>query len=474
MRPGHRLRISAALTHPVRAVPLVFLLLVLLGTALLALPWAGADGHSVGFMPALFISTSAVTVTGLATVDIGTTFSPLGHVVILLLAEIGGIGIILIATSLGVLIGGRLGLRLKMASQADLHVTGLGQVGPLFRRIVLTTLSFQAVTAVILTLRYRQDYVGAWPTALWHGVFDAVMAFNNAGLSLQPNGLAAYAYDPVVVLTVSLAVLAGTVGFPVLAELRGANPLRRKGSRGSVAASTAAGRPVSWRTPSRWTIHTRLTVWGTLLLVMIAWVAFLGFEWTNPGTIGGHSVPQKVMTAFEAGVMPRSGGFATFDWGAVRPETLLITVAMMLIGGGSASTAGGIKVTTFFLLAYVVLAEVRGDEQIRIGRRAISAQTVRTAIAIALIGVALAVGGTLALLAFSDATLEDAGFEATSAFGTTGLSTGLTPHLNVPSQLVVIALMFIGRVGTITAASAFALRRQRARFRLPEEQPIIG
>lgn len=459
--------------HPVRAVPLVFLLLLLIGTGLLLLPWCGAGGHSAGLMPAVFISTSAVTVTGLATVDIGTEFSSAGHVVILLLAEIGGIGIILVATSLGVLIGGRLGLRLKMASQADLHVTGLGQVGPLFRRIVLTTVTFQAATAAVLTVRYRQDYVDNWPTAAWHGVFDAVMAFNNAGLSLQPNGLAAYATDPVIVLTVSLAVLAGTVGFPVLAELRGSNPLRRRGSHGVVPAGDLA-RQVSWRTPSRWTIHTRLTVWGTLLLVVLAAACFLCFEWTNPGTIGNQSVAQKVMTSFEAGVMPRSGGFATFDWGAVRPETLLITVAMMLIGGGSASTAGGIKVTTFFLLAYVVLAEIRGDEQIRIGRRAISPQTVRTAISIALIGVALAVGGTLALLAFSDADLTDAGFEATSAFGTTGLSTGLTPHLNVPSQLVVIVLMFVGRVGTITAASAFALRRQRSRFRLPEEQPIIG
>ena len=446
-----RWHVPAALLSPVRAVPLVFAAFILLGTALLLLPWCHQPGTDVTFMQAFFTATSAVTVTGLATVDIGSHFSWAGQLVILLLAEFGGIGIILVATSLGVLVGGRIGLRMKLASQADLHVTGLGQVGPLFRRILLTTLFFQGVTAIILIVRYRTTYFHSLGAATWHGLFDSVMAFNNAGLSLQPTGLAAYAADPIVVLTITFAVLFGTVGFPVLAELKD-----------------------RWRRPDTWTIHTRLTVWGSLLLVAVGWVLFLAFEWTNSGTIGAQSVPHKVMTGLEGSVMPRSGGLATFNWGDVRPETMLVTVALMLIGGGSASTAGGIKVTTFFLLAYVVLAEVRGDEQVRIGRRAISAQTMRTALSIALIGVALAVGGTLALLLLSDSNLPDAAFEATSAFGTTGLSTGLTPHLSIPAQLVVIALMFVGRVGTITAASAFALRRRRSRYRLPEEQPIIG
>ncbi|PWJ25461.1 Trk-type K+ transport system membrane component [Branchiibius hedensis] len=446
-----RWHVPAALLSPVRAVPLVFAVFILLGTGLLLLPWCHDPGASVSFMQAFFTATSAVTVTGLATVDIGSHFSWPGQLVILLLAEFGGIGIILVATTLGVLVGGRIGLRMKLASQTDLHVTGLGQVGPLFRRILLTTLFFQGVTAIILVVRYRMTYFDRFTTAAWHGIFDSVMAFNNAGLSLQPTGLAAYAADPIIVLTITFAVLFGTVGFPVLAELRD-----------------------RWRRPDTWTIHTRLTVWGSLLLVAIGWVLFLWFEWTNAGTIGAQSVPHKIMTGLEGSVMPRSGGLATFNWGDVRPETMLVTVAMMLIGGGSASTAGGIKVTTFFLLAYVVLAEIRGDEQVRIGRRAISAQTIRTALSIALIGVALAVGGTLALLLLSDSTLPDAAFEATSAFGTTGLSTGLTPHLSIPAQLVVIALMFVGRVGTITAASAFAMRRRKSRFRLPEEQPIIG
>lgn len=443
--------LPSVLLSPVRAVPIVFAAFILFGTVLLLLPWCHSPGADVTFMQAFFTATSAVTVTGLATVDIGSHFSWPGQLVILLLAEFGGIGIILVATTLGVLAGGRIRLRMKLASQTDLHVPGLGEVGPLFRRILLTTLFFQGVTAIILIVRYRTTYFHGTGKAIWHGVFDSVMAFNNAGLSLQPTGLAAYAADPIVVLTITVAVGFGTVGFPVLAELR-----------------------QRWRRPATWTIHTRLTVWGSLLLVAVGWVLFLVFEWTNAGTIANQSVPHKIMTGLEGSVMPRSGGLATFNWDLVRPETLLVTVALMLIGGGSASTAGGIKVTTFFLLAYVVLAEVRGNDQVRIGRRAISPRTVRTAISIALIGVALATGGTLALLMMSNATLPEAAFEATSAFGTTGLSTGITPSLDVPAQLVVIALMFVGRVGTITAASAFALRRRQSRYRLPEEQPIIG
>ncbi|KYH43843.1 ATPase [Branchiibius sp. NY16-3462-2] len=443
--------LPSALLSPVRAVPLVFAAFTMFGTVLLLLPWCHSPGADVTFMQAFFTATSAVTVTGLATVDIGSHFSWPGQLVILLLAEFGGIGIILVATTLGVLAGGRIGLRMKLASQTDLHVPGLGEVGPLFRRILLTTLFFQGVTAIILITRYRMTYFNSIGASAWHGIFDAVMAFNNAGLSLRSNGLAAYAADPIVVLTITIAVMFGTVGWPVLAELRR-----------------------NWRRPATWTIHTRLTVWGSLLLVAVGWVAFLGFEWTNAGTIGTQSLPHKIMTGLEGSVMPRSGGLATFNWDHVRPETMLVTVVMMLIGGGSASTAGGIKVTTFFLLAYVVLAEVRGDEQVRIGRRAISARTVRTALSIALIGVALAAGGTLALLMMSDASLAEAAFEATSAFGTTGLSTGITPFLGVPAQLVLIALMFVGRVGTITAASAFAMRRRQSRYRLPDEQPIIG
>jgi trk system potassium uptake protein TrkH len=426
-------------------------MLSLVGTLLLLLPISreGDDGPDV--ITAFFTAVSAVTVTGLNTVDTGTYWSSFGHGVILVLVEIGGIGIIAMATILGLFVGGRLGLRTRMLAQTDMHVVSLGEVRPLFRRVALTMFSFQAVTAVILTIRYSTKYFDTLGYSAWHAVFDSVMAFNNAGFSLHPDSLTSYAGDYLVILPISVAVFAGGIGFPVLAELYH-----------------------GWRTPSRWTIHTRLTVWGSLGLVVFASFMFLVVEWNNPATLAHLDPVNKLVTGVEGGIMPRSGGFESFSWGDARPETLMIAMAMMFIGGGSASTAGGIKVTTFLLLAYVIFAELRGDRDVVIGVRSIGSATIRTAISIALIAVALVLGGAFTLMLVSDFGLGPSLFEATSAFGTVGLTTGLTSSLNIPSQLVLIILMFVGRVGTITAASAFVLRRKQPRFHLPEEQPIIG
>ncbi len=435
-----------------RLLPLSFLALILLGTLLLLLPFARAGEHSPDFMAAFFTSTSAVTVTGLASVDTATYWSPIGQVIILVLVEIGGLGIVALATVLGLFIGGRLGLRTRLVAQTDMHVVSLGEVKPLFRRVAIVMVSFQAVIAAVLAVRYRAgDYFDSWGAALWHGVFDAVMAFNNAGFSLNSDSITRYAGDGLIIVPICIGVFFGAVGFPVLAELFS-----------------------GWRNPSRWTIHTRLTVWGSVFLLVVGALVFLLVEWANPATLGPLPWDHKLVSGLEGGIMPRSGGLNSFDWGEVRPETLSFATVLMFIGGGSASTAGGIKVTTFLLLAYVILAELRGDPQVTIGVRAISSAVVRTALSIALISVMLVTTATWTLMMLSDVDFEDALFECTSAFATVGLSTGLTPDLNGPSQVVVIVLMFIGRVGTITAASAFILRRRAPRYTLPEEQPIIG
>ncbi|WP_236551766.1 TrkH family potassium uptake protein [Aeromicrobium sp. 9AM] len=445
------LRIPAAIAHPVRLLPLTFLTLILIGTILLLLPFARSGDGSAGFMPAFFTSASAVTVTGLATVDTGTYWSPAGQGIMLALVEIGGLGIIALATVLGLFIGGRLGLRTRLVAQADMHVVSLGEVRPLFRRVAVTMLFFQSVTAAVLTIRYRAHYFDDLPTALWHGVFDSVMAFNNAGFSLNRDSLTSYAGDGLIIIPICFAVFVGAIGFPVLAELF-----------------------QEWRTPARWTIHTRLTVWGSIGLLLVGAIAFLALEWSNPDTLGGLPLGHKIVSGIEGGIMPRSGGLNSFDWGSVRPETLNIGVVMMFIGGGSASTAGGIKITTFLLLAYVILAELRGDPHVTIGTRSISSAVIRSALTIALLAVMLVSVTTLLIMLMTDIEFDAALFESTSAFATVGLSTGITPDLPADAQIVLIVLMFLGRVGTITAASAFVLRQRVPRYRLPEEQPIIG
>lgn len=440
-----------AIAHPIRLLPLAFLTLILVGTALLSMPFAynGDDRNHV--VPALFTSASAVTVTGLANVDTATYWTPAGQGIMLVLVEIGGLGIIAMATLLGLFIGGRLGIRTRLVAQADMHVVSLGEVRPLFRRVAVTMLSFQMITAVVLTIRYRANYFDDLSTSVWHGVFDSIMAFNNAGFSLNPDSLTTYSGDGFVIVPICFAVFVGAMGFPVLAELF-----------------------KEWRTPDRWTIHTRLTVWGSFLLLFVGMALFLALEWSNEGTLGPMSLGDKIVTGLEGSVMTRSGGLNSFDWGSVTPETLNIGVVMMFIGGGSASTAGGIKITTFLLLAFVILAELRGDPEVTIGNRSVNSATIRQAISIALLAVMLVASTTFTIMLMTDFDFDQVLFECTSAFATVGLTTGITPKLPADAQMVLVVLMFIGRVGTIAAASAFVLRNRAPRYHLPEEQPIIG
>ncbi len=446
-----RPRLPNAILHPVRLLPLSFLGLIVVGTGALLLPFARAGEGSASLPAAIFTSTSAVTVTGLATVDTATYWTPAGQGIIVVLAEIGGLGIVALATVLGLFIGGRLGLRTSLVAQADMHVVSIGEVRPLFRRVAITMAFFQVVIAAVLMVKYRADYYDDWGTSIWHAVFDSVMAFNNAGFSLNSDSIVRYAGDVVVMLAIATGVFVGALGFPVAAELF-----------------------QGWRRPSEWTIHTRLTVWGSIFLFIVAAALFLVYEWSNAGTIGSLSWSDKVLSGIEASVMTRSGGLNSFDWGAVRPESLNIATVLMFIGGGSASTAGGIKITTFLLLGFVILAELRGDPDVTIGRRSISAAVIRTALSIALIAVMLVIGSTFVVMSMTDFAFDEVLFECASAFGTVGLSTGLTPQLPVDAQMTVAFLMFVGRVGTIAAASAFVLRRRTTRYHLPEEQPIIG
>lgn len=246
-------------------------------------------------------------------------------------------------------------------------------------------------------------------------------------------------------------MILGGLGFPVLRELRH-----------------------RWRAPQRWTIHTRLTVWGTLFLLVGGTVAFWLAEATGGDTLFDLDRPGQLVGAVAGGVFPRTAGFNTVDYGEVTEETKGFTTALMFIGGGSAGTAGGVKVTTFLVLAYVIWAEVRGERDVVIGSRRVSTEVQRQALSVALLAVGLVATAIMAMLMLTDLPTLDVVFEVVSAFATVGLSTGITPELPVPAQIVLMLLMFIGRVGTITVASALALNTRPRHYRLPEERPLVG
>ncbi|MFP5315779.1 MAG: TrkH family potassium uptake protein [Actinomycetes bacterium] len=446
-----RKRIKLEEISPVRLVPLAFLAAILVGAGLLMLPLSRTPGSAEVVMPALFTAVSAVCVTGLITVDTASFWTPFGQTVILALIQVGGFGIMTLATLLALLVRKSLGLRSQLIAQSESHTLNLGDVRGVLLRVAKIMLACEAATAVLLTARFWIAYDDGLATAAWHGIFHAISAFNNAGFSLFSDNLIPFVDDPWIILPICAAVIAGGIGFPVIIELlRG-----RSFHKG-------------------WSVHVRLTVYGTLILLALGTGLFAWFEWDRAETLGPLSTGGRLLAAIAGGVFPRTAGFNSINYGETAPETLLITNILMFIGGGSAGTAGGIKITTFLVLAFAIWNEVRGREQVTIGHRSVSSPVQRQALSVALLGIAAVVTGTVLLLVFTDYGLEQALFEAVSAFGTVGLSTGITYELPANAELVLMALMFIGRIGTITVASALALISRPILYRLPEERPIIG
>ncbi|CAA9419826.1 MAG: KtrAB potassium uptake system, integral membrane component KtrB [uncultured Quadrisphaera sp.] len=425
---------------------------MLLGTALLLLPAARSGPGSASPLEALFTATSAVCVTGLAVVDTAGYWSGFGQAVILVLIQVGGFGIMTLASLLGLLVSRRIGVRSRVTAAAETRTPGLGDVRAVLVGVAALSLVVESVTAALLTARFALGYGEPLPRALWLGVFHAVSAFNNAGFALYSDSLVGFVTDPWICLPVAAAVIVGALGFPVLLELR--RELRR---------------------PRAWSLHTQVTVVGTAVLVVSGTAFMLVTEWSNPGTLGPLGVPGKLLAGFFQGVMPRTAGFNSVDVAAMNTGTWLGTDVLMFIGGGSAGTAGGIKITTFAVLLFAIVSEVRGDDDTTaLGRRRLPVGAQRQALSVALLGVAAVALPAVVFALTTPFTLDQILYEVVSAFATVGLSTGITAQLSAPHQLALVVLMFVGRTGTITLASALALRSRKRLYRLPEERTVIG
>jgi trk system potassium uptake protein len=436
--------------HPARLVLAGFTAAILVGAGLLWLPVSSTAPGSTAPETALFTATSAVTVTGLVTVDTATHWTPFGQAVILGLIQLGGLGIMTSASLLLLLIARRIGLRGRLAAQAETRTLDLGDLRRLVLTIVVVSVAVEALAAVVLSTRLA--IAGRSPgEAAWEGGFHAVSAFNNAGFSLYSDGLIGFATDGWFLITVALAVIAGGTGFPVWIDLR--RHLRR---------------------PGAWSLHTKLTLATTAGLLALGTLAMTALEWNNPETLGGLGPGGRMLGGFFAGVMPRTAGFNAIDYAGAEDATLLVTDMLMFAGGGSGGTAGGIKVTTLAVLGLVVWAELRGDPEPRAFGRHIPGTVVRQALTVAVISINVVVIATLALMLTDDLRLSLALFECVSAFATVGLSAGATPGLSVPGQVILMALMLMGRVGPITLFVALVLRERELRYRLPEEQPLVG
>ena len=452
-----------ALASPSRFALMIFASLILLFTGLFSLPAAAASGTRTPFVDALFTAVSTICVTGLATVDMATHWSPLGHVLVFVGVNVGAMGVLTLASILGLIISKRLGLRAKLLAAGDsnpLRAHGgpvnegqtirLGEVGQLLATVALSTLVIEAGLAILL---YPSLLLGgvAPLTALWEAPFYAAMSFTNTGFTPNTGGLEPFAGDYVMLTVLMTGVFLGSIGFPVIFTL--------------------------WRHQwhvRRWSLHAKLTLITTAILFVLGAGVFLLLEYDNPRTFGSMEAWDTTFQAFFLSAMTRSGGFSVVDIGELHGSSLVVGSMLMFVGGGSASTAGGIKVTTLAVLALAVWSEAKGRQSVEAFGRRIPSDVQRVALSVVAWGATIVALATIAIAQITKAPVEHVLFDVISGFATVGLSTGLTAELPDAGAYVLALTMFMGRVGTVTLAAAVAATSRSQHYSLPVERPIVG
>lgn len=450
-----------AFRTPARFAILVFASLIGLFTILFSLPIATSSGEPAPFVDALFTAVSVICVTGLSTVDMATFWSPIGHVFVFVGVEIGGIGVLTLASILGLVISRRLGLRQKLLAAGDANPmrirkgpisenqgVRLSETGSLLATVAVSVLVIEAVVAALLFPRMLIQGVPPLDAA-WQSIYTSAMAFTNTGFLPTSDGLAPYAHDIWFLVVLMIGVTFGAIGFPVIYVLR--KQLLR---------------------PRRWSLHVKLTLVTFALLLVGGAVAYFILEAAD--TMAGMDAGQRILQSFFISSMARSGGFATLDMGQMDGSSLLVTDMLMFIGGGSASTAGGIKVTTLAILFLAAFAEARGVDDMEAYERRIPSDVLRLAVSVVLWGATTVAAATIVLMLINEVPLDYVLFDVISAFATCGLSTGFTQNAGDASQYVLAATMFLGRIGTVTLAAALAASTRRQLFRRAEERPIVG
>lgn len=437
--------------HPAQVIVLGFAGAVAAGTGLLSLPVAKNGDGGATFLEALFTAASAVCVTGLSTVDTPVFWSGFGQVVILVLIQVGGFGVMSFGTLLGVLTARRVGLKSRLSAAAETKSTGFGDVRGVLVGVLGISLIVEMLLAVTLAARFMVGYGYPPGEAVWRGIFHAVSAFNNAGFALYSDNLMGFVGDPWVCLPIAFAVIIGGLGFPVLFEL---------------------GR--QYRRPIFWGMNTKLVLVGSAVLLSGGTIFLTAVEWTNPATLGALPAGDRMLAGFFQSAITRTAGFNSIDISQMHPVSWLGMDILMFIGGGPAGTAGGLKITTFAVLFFILTTELQGGTAVNIFGKRLSRAVHRQAITVVLLAIALVVGSTMLLMLITDFGQERILFEVVSAFATVGLSTGITAAMPPAGQLVLVLLMFVGRLGPVTLGAALALRERPLLYEFPKERPLIG
>ncbi len=438
---------------PPQLIALSFAAAILVGGGLLSLPIMHSPGRSVNFLQAIFTATSALCVTGLNVIDPSKDFNRLGQVVIMLLIQVGGLGIITFGTVFALLIGRRVNFseRIRLAQQVSAF--DVGGVLSLIRNIFLFTFIIELTGAVLLSFRFVP--LEGWGRGLFYSVFHAVSAFNNAGFALYSDNLVRFVGDPLVSMTIAGLIILGGMGFlvqlNVVAHL--VNPRR-----------------------NRMLVHSKLVLTMMAVLLVVGTLTYLLLEWSNPKTLAPLGLGDKFLASFFQSVTTRTAGFNSLDYGAMNYATLFITIILMFIGANPGSTGGGIKTSTFYVMMASAWSMVRGRGEVNLFRRRIDQETVIRAMTVGLISIGLVNGMFVLLLVFNvnpEVTFVQMFFETVSAFATVGLSMNATPIMSPAQHVVLILLMYLGRIGPLTFAVAFNSSRSADLVKYPPEKDII-
>jgi len=454
MKPSKPIGKKRVPLSPTQIIALTFAGIILLGTVLLSLPIASRSGQSCGFLPALFTATSATCVTGLVLFDTWTQFSGFGQAVILLLIEVGGLGFMSAAALVFFLLGKKVGLRQRMVIAQALSVEDMASVVRLQKIVLFGSLSIQLVGAAVLFFRFLPQF-GAARSATW-ALFHSISAFCNAGFdilgSVTPNeSLGMFRSDPVVLITLMTLVVVGGLGFFVWDEV------------------------LRIRKFKKLSVYTKLVLLTTGILLFGGAISFALLEWNNPATIGTLSVPDKIVNCLFQSVTLRTAGFTTINQGGLTEAGKALSVGFMLIGGSSGSTAGGLKTVTFIVILLFIGSRIRGKSTVNTFRRQIPQGKVLDAMTLASVMLFLTFFGSIVISISSHIPFINALYEAASALGTVGLTTGITPSLNTLSKLLIIVFMYFGRVGILTISLGFLLGdKAEDRFSYAHTNLLIG
>lgn len=434
--------------NPPRVLALGFASLIIVGSLLLNLPIATQGGQSIGFINALFTAASAVCVTGLVVVNTAEFWSMFGQVVILILIQIGGLGVMTMATAGALIVGKRITLRERLIIKEQLNQKSMTGLVRLTIYVLASTFAIEAVGALLLSFKFIPMY--GLVEGIWQSVFHSISAFCNAGFDITGSSISPFVGDLGINMVIAVLVILGGLGFSVFIDIS------------------------NFKKFKRFKLHTKFVLSITAILLAFGMVAFLFTEFTNPNTIGNMSFSNKLIVSFFQSVVPRTAGFNSINIGGLRDTTVFLFIILMFIGGSPGSTAGGIKTTTFGTLMLTTISVIRGDADVNVFKRRIGDDIINRSLAIVTVGVVWIIIVATVLTVTEDGAFLDLLFETTSAFATVGLSRGLTADLSNTGKILITITMYAGRVGPLTMAFAFAQRNKSCKYRYAEGTIIVG